>query len=37
MAGVAGPAYFGGGNSIGTGIIWGFLAGAHAAGRPVPT
>jgi succinate dehydrogenase/fumarate reductase flavoprotein subunit len=35
MGGVAGPAYFGGGNSIGAGIIFGFLAGAHAAGRPV--
>ena len=36
MAGVAGPAYWGGGNSIGAGLIWGFLAGAHAAGHPVP-
>jgi succinate dehydrogenase/fumarate reductase flavoprotein subunit len=37
MAGVAGPAYWGGGNSIGAGLIWGFLSGAHAAGSPVPT
>jgi succinate dehydrogenase/fumarate reductase flavoprotein subunit len=30
MANPAGPAYFGGGCSIGTGIVWGFLAGEHA-------
>ncbi len=32
MANPAGPAYFGGGCSIGTGMVWGFLAGEHAAG-----
>jgi 3-oxosteroid 1-dehydrogenase len=31
MANPAGPAYFGGGCSIGTGIVWGFLAGEGAA------
>ena len=31
MANPAGPAYFGGGCSIGTGIVWGFLAGERAA------
>ena len=31
MANPAGPAYFGGGCSIGTGMVWGFLAGEHAA------
>jgi len=30
MANPAGPAYFGGGCSIGTGMVWGFLAGEHA-------
>jgi 3-oxosteroid 1-dehydrogenase len=33
MANPAGPAYFGGGCSIGTGMVWGFLAGEHAASR----
>jgi len=32
MANPAGPAYYGGGCSIGTGVVWGFLAGEHAAG-----
>ena len=27
----AGPAYYGGGTSIGMGLVWGHLAGAHAA------
>jgi len=31
MANPAGPAYYGGGCSIGTGVVWGFLAGEHAA------
>jgi 3-oxosteroid 1-dehydrogenase len=31
MANPAGPAYFGGGCSIGTGMVWGFLAGEHAS------
>jgi 3-oxosteroid 1-dehydrogenase len=31
MANPAGPSYFGGGCSIGTGIVWGFLAGEDAA------
>ena len=33
MANPAGPAYFGGGCSIGTGIVWGFLAGERRRRR----
>ncbi len=36
MANPAGPAYFGGGCSIGTGMVWGFLAGEHAASLAAP-
>ncbi|HEX5265912.1 MAG TPA: FAD-dependent oxidoreductase [Acidimicrobiales bacterium] len=32
----AGPAYFGGGCSIGMAVTWGYLAGATAAGEPGP-
>ncbi len=31
VASPAGPAYYGGGTSIGMGLVWGHLAGAHAA------
>ncbi len=31
IASPAGPAYFGGGTSIGMAVVWGHLAGAHAA------
>jgi predicted oxidoreductase len=31
IASPAGPAYFGGGTSIGMGLVWGQLAGSHAA------
>jgi succinate dehydrogenase/fumarate reductase flavoprotein subunit len=31
IASPAGPAYYGGGTSIGMGIVWGHLAGSHAA------
>jgi 3-oxosteroid 1-dehydrogenase len=31
VASPAGPAYYGGGTSIGMGLVWGRLAGAHAA------
>ena len=31
VASPAGPAYYGGGTSIGMGMVWGHLAGAHAA------
>ena len=31
IASPAGPAYYGGGTSIGMGLVWGHLAGAHAA------
>ena len=30
MASPAGPAYYGGGTSIGMGVVWGHLAGTHA-------
>ena len=33
VASPAGPAYYGGGTSIGMGLVWGHLAGAHAAGH----
>ena len=33
IASPAGPAYYGGGTSIGMGMVWGHLAGAHAARR----
>jgi hypothetical protein len=32
IASPAGPAYFGGGTTIGMGLVWGHIAGAHAAG-----
>ena len=32
IASPAGPAYFGGGTSIGMAVVWGALAGSHAAG-----
>ncbi len=32
VASPAGPAYYGGGTSIGMGLVWGHLAGSHAAG-----
>jgi succinate dehydrogenase/fumarate reductase flavoprotein subunit len=32
IASPAGPAYFGGGTTIGMGMVWGHIAGAHAAG-----
>ena len=32
IASPAGPAYYGGGTSIGMGMVWGHLAGTHAAG-----
>jgi succinate dehydrogenase/fumarate reductase flavoprotein subunit len=31
VASPAGPAYYGGGTSIGMGLVWGHLAGSHAA------
>jgi succinate dehydrogenase/fumarate reductase flavoprotein subunit len=31
IASPAGPAYYGGGTSIGMGVVWGHLAGSHAA------
>jgi len=31
VASPAGPAYYGGGTSIGMGTVWGHLAGTHAA------
>jgi succinate dehydrogenase/fumarate reductase flavoprotein subunit len=31
IASPAGPAYYGGGTSIGMGMVWGHLSGAHAA------
>ena len=31
IASPAGPAYYGGGTSIGMGLVWGHLAGSHAA------
>ena len=31
IASPAGPAYYGGGTSIGMGLVWGHFAGAHAA------
>ena len=31
IASPAGPAYYGGGTSIGMGMVWGHLAGTHAA------
>ena len=40
VASPAGPAYYGGGTSIGMGMVWGHLAGTHAAAvrhRPAPT
>jgi succinate dehydrogenase/fumarate reductase flavoprotein subunit len=33
IASPAGPAYYGGGTSIGMGLVWGHLAGTHAAGH----
>ena len=32
IASPAGPAYFGGGTTISMGLVWGHIAGAHAAG-----
>jgi len=32
VASPAGPAYYGGGTSIGMGLVWGQLAGSHSAG-----
>ena len=37
IASPAGPAYFGGGASIGMAVVWGHLAGSHAAGHATGT
>ena len=32
-AGVSGPSYWGGGTTVGLSMVFGFIAGRHAAGR----